>query len=380
MASEDQLNQLFGSDSEEEEAASPPLLENGSQLEKDLQLHELFGSEEEDEPAAEADRTEEEYHAQPSSSPPPMQGPPLHIEVPMLDTLDASKLWLAKLSNIVGIEAKPFDPATFEAAEAEYTDERGQKRIRVKDQTTIRWRTILDKTGKTHRQSNARFVRWSDGSLQLFLGEDVLDVKEIDITSDNNYVFARHKNIIQGQAQLLKKAVFQPATLASGFHKRLTAAVDKRHARQNRIRATTTLEDPKKLKEQREKAEEQRIRDKERLLQKQQKTMRRYGAPGPRRGLSTAFLEEEEEEDYDDHLDRARRMYDEVEEAHAERRLVDVKRGMLAENGAEEDDEGMEEMRDFIVDDEKEGSGEEEEEEPAAKRQRNAVIMDSDSD
>lgn len=30
------------------------------------------------------------------------------------------------------------------------------------------------------RESNARFVRWSDGSLQLVLGDEVLDVKEID--------------------------------------------------------------------------------------------------------------------------------------------------------------------------------------------------------
>ncbi len=47
------------------------------------------------------------------------------------------------------------------------------------------------------RQSNARFVRWSDGSLQLWLGDEVLDAKEIDVSGDHNYAFVRHQQLIQ---------------------------------------------------------------------------------------------------------------------------------------------------------------------------------------
>jgi RNA polymerase-associated protein LEO1 len=43
-----------------------------------------------------------------------------------------------------------------------------------------RWRWAVDDDGNQVRESNARFVRWSDGSLQLMVGEEVLDVKEID--------------------------------------------------------------------------------------------------------------------------------------------------------------------------------------------------------
>ena len=39
----------------------------------------------------------------------------------------------------------------------------------------------MDAEGNQVQQSNARFVRWSDGSLQLMVGDEVLDVKEIDI-------------------------------------------------------------------------------------------------------------------------------------------------------------------------------------------------------
>ncbi len=37
-----------------------------------------------------------------------------------------------------------------------------------------------------------RFVRWSDGSLQLMIGDEVLDVAELDIEKDNNFLFLRH--------------------------------------------------------------------------------------------------------------------------------------------------------------------------------------------
>jgi RNA polymerase-associated protein LEO1 len=47
------------------------------------------------------------------------------------------------------------------------------------------------------RESNARFVRWSDGSLQLLLGCEVLDVSGQDITSNNFYLFAHLSGLLQ---------------------------------------------------------------------------------------------------------------------------------------------------------------------------------------
>jgi len=36
-------------------------------------------------------------------------------------------------------------------------------------------------------------VRWSDGSLQLLIGDEVLDVSEVDTTSDHGYLYSRPK-------------------------------------------------------------------------------------------------------------------------------------------------------------------------------------------
>ena len=62
-----------------------------------------------------------------------------------------------KLSNIINIEAKPFDPATYkEAEEEEYVDNDGTKRVRMRDQNVIRWRRTVNEDGSSGMESNAR--------------------------------------------------------------------------------------------------------------------------------------------------------------------------------------------------------------------------------
>lgn len=51
--------------------------------------------------------------------------------------------------------------------------------------------------GEPKYESNARFVRWSDGSLQLLLGDEVLDTTEQDMAMDHHYLFVRHQGLIQ---------------------------------------------------------------------------------------------------------------------------------------------------------------------------------------
>jgi hypothetical protein len=73
-------------------------------------------------------------------------------------------------SNILGVESKPFDAARWdeEAEEVDEVDENGQKRVKLRN-NIIRWRYAPDADGQptSTRQSNARFVKWSDGSVQV---------------------------------------------------------------------------------------------------------------------------------------------------------------------------------------------------------------------
>ena len=65
-----------------------------------------------------------------------------------------------KLSNILNIETRPFDPATYEPAEEEaVVDESGKRRVRLRDQNVIRWRVRPGGAdGAPAIESNARSV------------------------------------------------------------------------------------------------------------------------------------------------------------------------------------------------------------------------------
>ena len=47
-------------------------------------------------------------------------------------------------------------------------------------ENTIRWRYSKDKDGEEIKESNCRFVRWSDGSLSMHLGNEVFDVVGVE--------------------------------------------------------------------------------------------------------------------------------------------------------------------------------------------------------
>mmetsp|Transcript_18052 Transcript_18052/g.40038 ORF Transcript_18052/g.40038 Transcript_18052/m.40038 type:complete len:682 (+) Transcript_18052:208-2253(+) len=108
-------------------------------------------------------------------------------------------LHVAKLPNLVGMQPKPYDPETFDA-EQEDKDYRGYTH------SMIRWRYkkkkknekkggkdeskddddddedyeyARDENNKLIRESNARFVKWSDGSYTLHVGPDVFEVDQI---------------------------------------------------------------------------------------------------------------------------------------------------------------------------------------------------------
>lgn len=288
------------------------------------------------------DEDESDEEDQPQQRQRPI-GPPLHLNAELVDLPARDSIRLVRLSNILGLESQPYERSTFQASREYYEDEQGARRIKLTNK--LRWREAFDEDGQPIRQSNARFVQWEDGSWQLLLGDEVLDVKELDMQQDNSFLFVRHQGVIQGQAALETKVALQPASLSSKLHTRLTAAVDKRHTKVNKVRHTATVSNPAQEKEQRAKMEEQRIRDRENLQRRQGREMRKYAQPPARvrgtAGITADYLEAvEAESDYDDDgmtaSNRARKSLlsrdrlDEQAEAEAERRLGQAKRAAPA--------------------------------------------------
>jgi len=100
-----------------------------------------------------------------------------------------------KLSGL-GIEPKPFDEETFK----EETEE-GEKKVKKKSGPTVRWRFSLDKNQALIKESNARFVRWSDGSMHLVVGKDYYGVQSQEF-KDYHHLFIKQRKDHNAEAFL----------------------------------------------------------------------------------------------------------------------------------------------------------------------------------
>ncbi|XP_051115752.1 protein LEO1 homolog isoform X2 [Andrographis paniculata] len=278
----------------------------------------------------------EEEHMESKTKDKPV-GPPLELEIPLCPPpAESDKMHMIKVSNIMGIDPKPFDPDTYEDEDIYVTDESGsKKRIRLEN-NVVRWRKVKNPDGTTSIESNARFVEWSDGSWQLQIGNEVLDISKQDAQHEQSHLFLRHgKGILQSQGRICSKMRFMPSSLASNSHRLLTALVDSRHRKVYKVKNCITDIDPEKEKEQREKAANQSIKANELLTRKKEKISRKYTQPIRReRQLSPGFLEDalEEEDDQDYYESRrsaARRRFEEdlEMEARAEKRIINAKKG-----------------------------------------------------
>ncbi|KAK6925091.1 Leo1-like protein [Dillenia turbinata] len=224
---------------------------------------------------AQYESEEENIEVKPKEKP---VGPPLELGIPFEHPpAHPDKMNMIRVSNIMGIEPKPFDPETFQEEDTFVTDESGsKKRIRL-DDNIVRWRIVKNSDGTETYESNARFVRWSDGSLQLLIGNEVLDISVQDAQHDQAHLFLRHgKGILQSQGRLLKKMRFMPSSLTSNSHRLLTALVESRHKKVYKVKNCITDIDPEREKEEKEKAANHTIRANELLRRKREKVSRKY--------------------------------------------------------------------------------------------------------
>ncbi|XP_048443869.1 protein LEO1 homolog [Pyrus x bretschneideri] len=278
------------------------------------------------------DSEEDNMEAKPRDKP---VGPPLELEIPLRPPpARPEKMNMIKVSNIMGIDPKPFDPKTYVEEDTFVTDESGsKKRIRLEN-NIVRWRRVRNPDGTTTSESNTRFVRWSDGSLQLLIGNEVLDISVQEAQHDQAHLFLRHeKGILQSQGKVLKKMRFMPSSLTSNSHRLLTALVDSRHKKVYKVKNCVTDIDPEREKEEKERVESQNIRANLILNRKREKVSRKYTTTGDRRRqLSPGFLEdaldEDEEPNYHESRHSRRHMEEDFEmEARREKRILNAKKG-----------------------------------------------------
>ena len=102
-----------------------------------------------------------------------------YIDAPPID----SKFYILRLPNVITIE-----PEAFNKDEYMYSNSNNIDDIN----STIRWQITSDEnTGEKWKMSNTRFVIWSDNSKSLIIGDEVYDIDEQKLVTNN---FDAHKN------------------------------------------------------------------------------------------------------------------------------------------------------------------------------------------
>jgi len=328
---EDELAPYRAPDEIDEDSHRSPM-EDEEQYEKDLQPDDVVGDD--------GMRYESDDNRELKIKEKPV-GPPLILMVPLQQPpARPDKMNVIKVSNIMGIDPRPFDPKTYVEEDVYVTDESGtKKKIRLED-NIVRWRTFKNADGSTSVESNARFVKWKDGTMQLLIGNEVLDISLHEANHDQSHLFMRSgKGVLQSQGRLLQKMRFMPSSLSSKSHRLLTALVDSQNKKTVKMQKWFDAKDPERVKQEKEKAEGQSIRAHSVLQRKREKVNRKYTQPSrQRRQLSPGFLEDalDEDEETDNHYSSRRmasrgRFEDDLEaEAQGERRILSAKKSNLS--------------------------------------------------
>ncbi|WRT63878.1 uncharacterized protein IL334_000804 [Kwoniella shivajii] len=106
------------------------------------------------------------------------------LPIPQWNKMKATddKVWHMKLPAYVNVDSSPYEPDLYrENLNGEETIDGSINPIAAKSRmigvrNTIRWKWVTGGDGEPMRQSNARMLRWSDGSVSLQLGSDLFDV------------------------------------------------------------------------------------------------------------------------------------------------------------------------------------------------------------
>ncbi len=189
---------LFGSDSDDDDDDDDaPKQEKPSGAKGGLAISAAQRQQQQQRATPGSDDGEDEERGARGRRQPVAVGPPLDVACTLVPVPAPGSLLLLRTTNIMSIQPRAFDPANFELEQEEYEDSSGKVRVRLASSAVVRWRSRRLPDGREVRESNARLVRWEDGSVQLLLGEEVLDVAQQDMRANAQYLFKQTDGLLQ---------------------------------------------------------------------------------------------------------------------------------------------------------------------------------------
>lgn len=113
-----------------------------------------------------------------------------HLALPQLPVRRTKEHWLARIPHFLRYVTTPFDSDTWDEEQEEdmlreegfnsgFGNDVGAASL-LRTSNTIRWRytDLVDEDGARVPESNARIVRWSDGTMSLQVGSELFDITQ----------------------------------------------------------------------------------------------------------------------------------------------------------------------------------------------------------
>lgn len=230
---------------------------------------------------------------------------PIHIREDVIARLPPSQKnsdsFYARIPAFITLEPRPFDSNKF-LEQAKQNEKEQENNVRLADENMVLWK-YAKKDDTMVKQSNARFVKWSDGSLSLQLGHEIFDVEQQSLY-DPSFLCLSHtsNSLLQTTKLLTKSAKFVPTSTSSKTHIKLAQALTKKQLQNvTVVSGHATVEDPEKVQREAEKQQMLTLKARRKLESKRQQQQDDYGyssVPKKKVTGSRYQLDEDEEEEY----------------------------------------------------------------------------------
>ncbi|XP_055328006.1 RNA polymerase-associated protein LEO1-like [Paramacrobiotus metropolitanus] len=212
-----------------------------------------------------------------------------------------------KMPDFIKAESKPFDPEGYDDEFEDYDEDpppEVQDAIRQKVKGTLRWRwSTLADGSRGGPESNAKLVKWSDGSTSIVIGNEYFDASLIPFKGEYHQLFIRQGTGLQGgvifpEKLTLRPAVANPLSRKSRMPTRVSAsgrpgAKDQGPSLVFLHDVGANSKDPEKLRAELMRKEEERLKASIRRETQQRRIRERVY----NRGITSGFLEGNDEED-----------------------------------------------------------------------------------
>uniref|UniRef100_A0A8R1EVA1 RNA polymerase-associated protein LEO1 n=1 Tax=Caenorhabditis japonica TaxID=281687 RepID=A0A8R1EVA1_CAEJA len=104
-------------------------------------------------------------------------------------------------------------------------------------ENTLRWRIRKDESGREVRESNAKIVKWDDGTMSLYLGNEIFEVTLMELNKNNlPHLYVQQPGLMSAQSVMTHRMTFRPHSTDSQTHRKVTLNMADRSRKSGQVK------------------------------------------------------------------------------------------------------------------------------------------------